>query len=247
MKPKVVLSHIGGFCLLALFVLITPSSHGQIIFSDGTFQNGDWTKSVISSTGGATDSVSQVSAGGNPGAYRFIEHDLPPSSSIVVFHSMNLATYSPKTEGPIVALNYSEDEIQFNPPFAGATIGAQPAIQQDGVLYFGPDFTFGTTSWATATRNGLTATDFTSLTNTNPDFTATGNQILFGYLRSNTNTDPESPETTQHGIDNFSYTVARQTVCQASTVYSDVFIDGQEAHLEAEQHWVALRNSLVPT
>ena len=233
--------------VIPLVVLAAATARGQITFTDGTFQNGDWTKSVINSTNGATDSVAQVSAGGNPGAYRFMEHDLPPSSSISVFHSMNVATYTPKTEGPIVALNYSEDQIEFNPPFPGATIGAQPAIQQDGVLYLGPDFTFGTTSWATATRNGLAATDFISLTNTNPDFTATGNQILFGYLRSNTNTDPESSETTQHGIDNFSYTVAREAVCQASSVYSEVFTSGQEASPQAEQHWVAFRQSLVPT
>ena len=112
--------------LISLGILLTlsaPTTRAQIVFSDGIFNDNDWSI-FANGTNGANQSTTQFPSGGNPNEFRLMQHFLPPMSSILVFHTKNGATYTPQTQGPIAALNYSEDQMEQNPPFVGAAIGA---------------------------------------------------------------------------------------------------------------------------
>lgn len=190
----------------SLFLTVAPAARAGFVIADATFNTADWSKTVRSTTGGATDTVQQLLAGGNPDAFRQMTHTLPSPSSISVVHLFLASAYDPSISGPITSIDYREDQIEFSPPFSGAAIGALPALRQDGVFYFGPDVTFSDLSWHSVELTGLTAADFGPIGN-QPDFSSSGGVIQFGFLRSNTNVSVSQALQTQHGTDNWSVTV----------------------------------------
>ncbi len=218
-------------CLYFALLCISCSINAQTVtINDTEFAAADWAATVTSSSGGATQSVSQPATGGNPGAYRHMTHVLPGNSNIVVVHQYLGASYNPSLQGAIDSVDYTEDHIQFNPPFAGAAIGASPALKQAGVWYFGPDLTFTTLNWQTANLTGLTQLDFTGPGGSHPDFTASGGEITFGFHRSNTNSSGGAKGTndikglgysTNNGIDNWAYTIHGQSLPVVSVQATD--------------------------
>jgi len=112
---------------------------------------------------------------------------LPTGASMTTAHLYQGGSYDPSVDGAIYLVDYDEDRIQETPPFPGAFIEAKPLLEQGGVMYLGPDITFTNTAWGTLLQNSLVALDFTSATNTHPDFSAAGGIIHFGYVRSNSN------------------------------------------------------------
>src|SRR5262245_37558631 len=145
--------------------LLAGPAHA-VTFSDGTLANASWTQTVTVQTGGATHGVpGQQVSGGNPGTYRRMTHTFPGAGSIGVFHeyqggTLDLSSLAP---GQALRLDYSEDSIQFSPPFVGSQIGAAPAIRQSGTVYVGPAITYTSTAWITQTLTGLSASDFTAV------------------------------------------------------------------------------------
>jgi hypothetical protein len=188
---------------LTLAVLAASSAHADVTMSDGEFNVVNWALTVTAATNGATQTTSRLTIGGNPDAYRRTVHVMTANSSITVAHVYQGASYDPAVDGPIYAIDYDEDQIQETPPFPGAFISATPLLQQGGVFYYGPDITFVNTVWLQAVRSGLVATDFTSGTNTHPDFSANGGVIRFGYARSNINPGALAANF-RSGIDNWS-------------------------------------------
>ena len=147
----------------------------SITISDEDFANGSWSEIVNQLTPGESHTATQSLTGGNSDAFRSMTHDFTGSGTISVFHQYNDSAYAPGVSGAILSLDYSEDQIQFNPPFSGAQIGATPALLQDGIVYVGPSMNFGSTSWSAASLTGLTAADFTAFGGSaNPDFAETG-------------------------------------------------------------------------
>jgi len=190
----------------AVLLLTAGMSRADATFSDHEFAVADWLSSMPVATLGATQSTSRVTVGGNPDAYRYTVHVLPGNASITVAHVYQPGSYDPAVDGPIFTVDYDEDRFFDQPPFPGSFIEARPLLQQGGVLYYGPDITFSNTAWGTELRNNLVALDFTSATNTHPDFGPGGGIIHFGYARSSFN-----PNTLQanfrNAIDNWSVTV----------------------------------------
>ncbi len=183
--------------------IVASSAYATVIISDGTFNPSDWAVNVTVSTGGATQTAQQNLSGGNPGAYRYMTHPLPLGpSSIGVAHLFQPASYTPSTQGAIISMDYSEDHIQFNP----SIIGARPLLMQGNTLFIGPSINFTDLAWTTVSLTGLTAAAFSN-GSSHPDFSALGTTIQFGYGRSNTNNPGDPPLTTQHGIDNWSFTI----------------------------------------
>ncbi len=197
---------------MALLWMSGTAMAQPVTVADSEFAPADWMPIVTKTTGGASQSVSQSGSGGNPGAYRAMIHSLPPNSNIVVVHEFLGASYDPAVQGAISTLDYREDHKEFNPPFAGAAIGAKPALRQAGVWYFGPDLTFNGLSWQSVNLTGLTNMDFSGPGGSHPDFTASGGVISFGFVRSNTNSSNTSSFDTTSGIDNWSYTLQAQSL-----------------------------------
>ena len=192
----------------AIFTVNGPADPlAMVSFFDDTLLPDDWSATTTSVTGGATQQVQSLSTGGNPDDYRNMEHFIPGVASIEVFHQFNAALFLPAAQGPIEFVNYSEDRIEFDPPFSGAAVGALPALTQDGIVYQGPISNFTNTSWQNLLLTNLTAADFDDGAGGHPDFSATGGPIQFGYIRRNSSQNPSSTNTITSGIDNWSVTL----------------------------------------
>ena len=189
--------------LLLAFMLAATAARADVTLSDGDFAGTNWQASLAAVQNFANQSTLRVGVNGNPGAYRQTQHFMPANSSITVAHVYTAGLYDPSVDGAIYAIDYDEDRIQESPPFPGAFITATPLIQQNGILYFGPDITFTTTTWLSLVRGGLFASDFTSFANGHPDFSATGAVLRFGYARSTLN-PTGTPYNFTSGIDNWS-------------------------------------------
>jgi len=192
--------------ILLLSLLAMLRAANAMTIADTEFNANNWTEAVLYSSGDAAQSAARKPTGGNPGAYRHMTHVLPASTSIGVAHRFLGASYDPASQGAIDSLDYTEDHIELSPPFTGAAIGATPALFQGGTWFFGPDLTFSNLTWQSVVLTGLTASDF-SAGGSNPDFSAAGDMLYFGFWRSNSNSSTTTGYTTVSGIDNWSFTI----------------------------------------
>jgi len=184
---------------------------GMVFFSDGTFNDSDWTLVIKTSGNGGTVSASQYTSGGNPGAYRRIENTVNAGSksspSVVYgFHIRSGATYDPSTQGPIAYIDYSEDSRMFSG--FGDGQGTGPALLQSGKYYYASGLYAKQSVWTTQTLSSLVAADFVNVSDPNdhPDFSASGAPITFGFVRYNSTRSAGYSITA--GIDNWEVSVA---------------------------------------
>lgn len=189
-----------------------------VTISDQTFVESDWTATVVHATD-ATHSFNQPLAGGNPGAYREMTHELNSTGSTIrIFHEHTGFNYNPSLQGAIASLDYSEDNLRFDPP--GGNIGANPGLIQDGIIFFGPYFVFSNSSWETTAMNELDFADFSDGVN-NPNFSITGSEIRFGFVRSNTTSNPNGISR-QHGIDNWTFALTTNAIPEPNAFMSTI-------------------------
>jgi hypothetical protein len=197
------------FSVTATFTLDTQlSCNNPEVIEDQFASDAGWTTSVITSGATvATQSVAFQGSGGNLGGYRQMQHVFTGQGSISVYHEYGTTTYDPGTQGAIDHINYYEDEILINPPFAGAAIGTGFTMSQAGIRYsailWPPSGAFTNVAWGTASLTDLTAASFSPGLNF-----STGGPITFGYFRSNTNTGGAAL-TLDHGIDNWKVEICR--------------------------------------
>jgi hypothetical protein len=178
-----------------------------------TFELGDSFDATALPTNGASDTAMLQQAGGNPGGYRHMEHLLlgvPGGSAITVFHLFD-QEYDP-ADGAITHFNYSEDRIQYDPPFPSAVIGGGLFVVQNGIRYTFPltsgGGTFASLSWERARIDDLGETSFAA----GLDFSENGAPIQFGFYRSNSHGESSEAITTTHGIDNWRVEICRSRV-----------------------------------
>jgi len=177
-----------------------------------TFEVGDSFSAVAVPRNRATDTVMIEPDGGFPGGYRRMEHILPGvtgGSSVTVFHLFD-EVYDP-ADGAISHFNYSEDQIQFDPPFPTAAIGAGLFVVQNGTRYtfpLNPGGAFTSPTWERVRIDDLDPESFA----TGLDFSANGAPIQFGFYRSNTHNESAEGITATHGIDNWRVEICRSRV-----------------------------------
>ena len=206
-----------------------PPPPSSSTFSDGDFNPGDWSYTLVTHANGGTVTVTSPTSGGSPGAHmRIAQHfaagSAPPNDShILTFHARAGAVHDPATGGAIQSLDYSESSILFGCEFTGC--GGQstgPAIMQDGHIYV---FRTGSTpysqfldTWRVQSSNGLTAAHFYMVMDAtqpgvlhvdparHPDFTAGASPLQFGFHRWGSHTNILTPTRTA-GIDNWAITL----------------------------------------
>lgn len=167
-----------------------------ITFSDSTFHDSDWELIPWMNGNGRTVGAKQEIAGGNPGRFLSIFNrannaSQDGNSNIFGFHLRRGATYNPKIQGAIAAINYSEDSILISSFGEGHATG--PALRQNGKFYFTTSknrLIIPHNSWTHGEKLNLHAHDFRTPENPNehPDFSANGSIIEFGFFRANTAT-----------------------------------------------------------
>lgn len=210
---------------LTVLGLSAGAAQAAVSYFDGVFNNADWGLVVLTNaTGtGSTASGTQVPTGGNPNEFRRVQHTLnvtgsPFNGAVFSFHINTNATYNPAISGAITSIDYSEDDINFIPETVvpGNGQGSGLLIVQGGryyrqqsPLFIMPHSQFA--NWASNAAPGLIASDFAEVSLTgiinagsNPDFSAGGGIITFGFHRGNSGNGGYSTDT---GIDNWSVRV----------------------------------------
>ena len=193
-----------------------------VIISDGTFNDEDWTIFQVESVGGTSHTVQQAPTGGNPDAFRSMTHNLPPQppdtlAEIMVTHLYLGNSYDPGLQGAIDHIDYAEDGKMLSLPWPDAHSITYLALVQANRLFLSNDFIdfIGNTTWQSDTLTNLMASDFAADDGSGdqPDFSAAGGVIQFGYTRFNTRTETLPPVPSnqdlvyEHGLDNWSVTI----------------------------------------
>jgi opacity protein-like surface antigen len=215
--------------LLLVSIVSAAPAASAATFSDATFNNADWTVTVEVLNLGGSVNGSQVTTGGNPGAFRRINNVLnsaagqPFSNSVFGFHARAGATWNPGIQGAITSLAYEEDAYRYS----GSGVQANGiALRQGGVIYYGPaSLTPSTTGvWQHYAWSGLTAGDFDAVAPgvQNPDFSSAGGPIQFGFYRSNSTSVGGSGGTVSGGIDNWAVTVEQGATPAAGTSWGRI-------------------------
>lgn len=211
--------------LVPLISLFSAANASAVAFTDTTFADADWLIRSEAVTPGSSHTFGQdtTPGAGNPSPYRRMTHTNPVhpmgsgSTFTTITHERETWSYDPAVSGAIDHIDISMDRIVFS-----ATVGGQPSpssavghvfrIYQDGLAFFPANDprAFLSRSWENIALTNLAGTDFVTTTSPgalNPDFSAAGGVITFGYGRSNTNTAQSVEVITTHGIDNFTVTV----------------------------------------
>lgn len=218
---------VGRILILRLVFLISccilsPKLFSQIVISDGTYDPANWNITSESDFGGS-HTCEQLLSGGNPGAFRRMQHILPvpPTDTdvtrIEVAHIYIGGSFNPQIDGAIDRIDFSEDIILLTLPYADAFIECYAAVQQGARIFKSTGYVrvVGVTTWQTRTFSGLTAQHFVAIDGSgdHPDFSESGGVITFGFIRLSTRMTtmppipPEQSLIYEHGSDNFSVTI----------------------------------------
>lgn len=179
--------------LLAVLLLPLTPVWGATIFTDGTFNPGDWNTVVAAQGAGVNHVATQQPAGGNPGAYLQFRSDFPPiPTGSQAFYTADLFSmgfvWDPAVDGPIGQILYSFDLLWVESVGFNTSVGHfhRPVLLQDGVRY-----TLGTSSnsvttiipeWTSFNFDSSSAADWLRVGGSgNPDFSAGGGLIEFGF------------------------------------------------------------------
>jgi hypothetical protein len=198
-----------------------------IVFSDGDFQTG-WSSTTITdqnTTGTTTYVTTNPATGGNPNFFRQETHTSVQASgapTLAALHFGNLnsaANYNPSVQGAITSLSFRYDLLHIDdtvPGFRQVIVGYGLLAEQNGRYYrayFGDHGPVGA-SWTPFSHAGLTSASFHEIFNSgtyphvnaasNPDFSAAGSNINFGYVVANGFSGAINGNT---GIDNWQVTI----------------------------------------
>jgi hypothetical protein len=201
------------------FLSIVSIADASLIFSDGTFNNEDWSLFIPppgNIGGDGTVAVSKVESGGNPDAYRRIINSV--NGQLIGYHMYNDAIYNPSTQGAILSIDYYEDSILFDGFGQGQVSGL--VLSQGGTNYIsagsGNILFVNQSTWTHHSILSLAANEFIPLDNPtlNPDFSSSGDPITFGFYRATSG----GPYSIDAGIDNWSVEISNAPIPEPTTI-----------------------------
>ena len=186
------------------------TNQGLIVISDTEYDLNNWEITVRTLSPGNTQSYVQESTGGNPGSFLKMTYELSMAnnpSEVYVTYRYKADYFVPTTQGAINSVTGAEDlkKLSGNYPF----VTSYPLIFQGGNIFFASDFQSSDPGWISFSRN-MTETNYYNLANqqpNNPDFSANGDTIWFGFARRAKAFDPPVNYSITHGSDNFSVTI----------------------------------------
>ncbi len=213
--------------LLASLSAIASHAHADAVIADSEMAPASWTATVVNPAGGFSYGTGQSLAGGNPGAFRTIQHAStsgPASGTVVHLHAV---AWNPSVQGALASIDIGLDVNCFNGGTSGA-VAFGLIVEQDGVVYIGPTYTALTNSgWRTNLRSfALNAQAFNGPQATHPSFCAAAGVLRFGFYSSN-GTGNGVPISSQSGTDNFYVNVTTAPSCTAD-LNCDGVVDGAD-------------------
>jgi hypothetical protein len=200
----------GRALILTLGMIGSAVSASAVTFSDSTFANVLWSGQKVSgfSTPSTTFSAGYTGSFSGRTDVRLVTQFFGPAdpirSDIVTFHALTSASYNPAALGALDSVSISFD---INSSFGGTSGGVarMPALIQAGTVYAATGssgVTLTGSGWQSFAATGLNQGNFVSAALTNPDFSASGAPIFFGFALSNGSSLGVSTSS-QTYIDNF--------------------------------------------
>ena len=207
-----VMSHEHALSALLFSCLVVPSIAEAQTFSDATFNDTDWSHSIIlDQPGGSTFSSGHVAGGGNPGPYQGGSYSFTAGGGLLLGHVFEAGgSYDPSLQGAITSVEMESDMVLFTATGGGGNIGDRILVKQGGDFFSG--------AFATSTLGGgwehhaivATESDFELVTpsgldpGTHPDFGPSGAPLEVGWITSNAG---GAANTRSWGYDNWSITI----------------------------------------
>jgi hypothetical protein len=207
-----------ALALAALAVAAALPARADVTIYDGTFAPADWSHAILWSRPFAMlGPMSQSLSGGNPGAYQAGQHTTNGSfAAIYDGHWYLPGTYNPGTQGAITSIDVQYDYIDFSP--GGTQNGVY--VLQGGRNFFRYVDSSEHTAWTALSLAGLTGTDLqwqeataSGVNNAQPDFSAAGAPIQFGYYTFNWSLPQGFLIQRSWGVDNFRIIVHNGRPC----------------------------------
>lgn len=211
MKPSTLPA---AFLTLLISLGVTQAAPAAVVFSDGTFNDSDWTLSDYNFTtttpaGGSSTGAHQA-MGGNPDDYRLMNITVNAAqgqASVNGIYSLNLrkgAVYDPATSGPIQAIGWTLDRYVFSVP-SGFYVESGPLLMQNGD-YFVPSLLSGNNAqWVPTGGYPTHRNNYFNLTGLHTlDFSATAPPIALGFYEFCFTQTHFPGYTAVSGIDNWS-------------------------------------------
>jgi hypothetical protein len=201
--------------VLLLVALVASPADASVILSDAVFDESDWTSLELIDTSTSDSFVitaGQRLSGGNPDEYWRVLHTLneagPPGVKIRSGHVFQPGSYEPSTQGAVAGVQFDFEGFSLVGNTAGA-MGYGALIEQDGMFFVsGFGQTLDGAGFEAFGGSVLSATDFAKVvggtsvdTTMNPDFSASGGVMKFGFFASNGTFG--TPSLNEGGIDNW--------------------------------------------
>ena len=220
--------------LASCWLIATDVPADTLRFGDGEFEEAGSEIELFNFHTGGDAIVTQVAEGGNPDAYRRIIHmtntatDPGDSAAIYVFHGFPAATVDPGVDGAITSVDYFWDVRAVDTFSQGGFFG--PALRQGDRYYVsaGTLELVGTDQeWRAVERLGMNAGAFGWIQDIleidpaeDPDFSESGEPIVFGFFSASAGAQGGGETTQSHGYDNWQVVVETESdnVCQEGFV-----------------------------
>ncbi len=196
---------------LALLAITAVSAQAAVVIADTNMFDADYTGLTLFNALNASSPASAFSAsGGNTGNHRVLTATLG-SPGFAYVSERNTITYDPSSSGAITNISFTIDAYSIP---AGAQIGF--LVHQNGGTYYHVGH-YSVTGSYTADSLPVTSVSQFNLnfvSGNNPDFSASGAPIQFGYFMSISNFSATGATPAVH-LDNFCVAVNGGS-CQAA-------------------------------
>ena len=225
----------GLIAFLMLIVVQVAStenlSAAVVSFQDANFNPSDWTSTkYVDTTPGqsATFVTTTMASGGLPGSYQQVLLTLREGlirTSHLRASGASAFKWNPSTQGAFTFVDYSFNLVMTNyynpapntPASEAGAVGYALLVSQGGQLYIAMTEIANTAQnkqWVSINRTNFTASSFNrvnsnglQVTGDNPNFSASGGEITFGYAMGVSHGSSGVFKATESGIDNYSLTL----------------------------------------
>jgi hypothetical protein len=192
-----------------------PDQERCVVFDAGSSWLQGWDDDYVpgrTSGTGLAYTVEERETGGNPGSFRHVTLTMGQNSGIWVQHRRENAVWRPATDGPVDRI-VAEVDVRSVPPSPGEAISSFMLIQNETVYSTERVRVRDADGWVRASWNETDFVKFgTGPGGNQPDFSAQGTPIQFGYLTGSSHTTGAATATRHNGADNW-----RTEVCTGSS------------------------------
>lgn len=205
-----------------VLAIIAGASFANTTYNESSMNSANWTPTVLESGAGGWSVTVHYDTGGNPDDFRRVVMMTAAAptqadvSAVTTVHLLNGASYNPRTQGAITAVNYHEDALLYSGSTDSQFTG--PMVRQNGQYYIALGLTIPSSpTWQTLTATGMTAASFVWVdvsdpagglnTSAHPDFSANGPTLEFGFFRRLATGVGGAAKTSDAAIDNYSITL----------------------------------------